>query len=77
MIEVTITRERAAELVADGAQPITWHGSSAFMFTGPGMRVAEIAYGVALPSDRVDPTDQSMWDIAILTPEPLKDGVNP
>ena len=77
MIEVTITRERAAELVNDGAQPINWHGNAVFMFTGPGMRVAEIAYGVALPSDSYDLTDQSMWDIAILTPEPLKNGINP
>jgi hypothetical protein len=72
MIEVKITHERALELISDGAQMITYGGRLAFIFTGPGVQVAEIAYGIKLPSDKGDLTDQSPWDIAILTPEDLE-----
>ncbi|OCB56166.1 hypothetical protein A5722_14820 [Mycobacterium vulneris] len=72
MIQLTITAERAEQLIADGAQTVAdpLGIGPAFVFTGPGLSLAGLAYGGALPSSFVDPYDMSEWDIAILRPQP-------
>lgn len=70
MIQLDITAERAEQLIADGAQTIAdpLGTGPAFVFTGPGMSLALIAYTAALPSEGMRIDDMSEWDIAILRP---------
>lgn len=72
MIQLDITPERAEQLIADGAQTIAdpLGTGPAFVFTGPGLSLAQLAYSGALPSTFIDATDMSEWDIAILRIRP-------
>lgn len=72
MIQLDITKERAMQLIESGAQTITdpLGTGPAFVFTGPGLSLAEIAYTDALPATALRPTDMSEWDIAILRVRP-------
>lgn len=80
MIEVGISQARADELLRDGVRAVmdprgTHRREPVFMFTGPGMYLAEIAYGEALPSDTRALYDGSLWDVAILYVEQKPDGL--
>lgn len=69
MIQLTISTERAQQLIEDGAQTIAdpLGSGQAFVFTGPGLSLARLVYGGASPSYYLsDATDDSEWDIAIL-----------
>lgn len=69
MIEVTITKTRAESLFASGIRTVQdprLGTGEVFVFTGPGVTLAKVAYGGLQPEEAFDPTDTSSWDIAIL-----------
>lgn len=72
MIDVTITPERAQALLDSGARMIIGpygEPEPMFMFTGPGLLMARLAYDdTELPTtlDWQGPDGQSLWDVAVL-----------
>ncbi|AHJ86338.1 hypothetical protein 32HC_60 [Mycobacterium phage 32HC] len=76
MIDVEISKERAEQLIAAGCRPVQPFGLNisevVFMFTGPGLAMAKLAYTDALPADVIDVTAQEPWDIATLRIERSK-----
>ncbi|AUV60837.1 hypothetical protein I5J35_gp59 [Mycobacterium phage Rem711] len=74
MIDVEISQERAEQLIAAGYQTVlpAALGERVFMFTGPGLALAKLAYTDALPADVIDVTAQEPWDIATLRIERSK-----
>ncbi|MBU8834422.1 hypothetical protein [Mycolicibacterium goodii] len=74
MIDVEISKERAEQLIAAGCQTVQalTHNEPVFMFTGPGLALAKIAYTDVLPADAIDVTAQEPWDIATLRVEQSK-----
>jgi hypothetical protein len=75
MIEVHISEERIQQLLDAGVTTVVsplGKPEPVFMFSGPGLSIARLAYTDELPQLAYSATDQSLWDVAILRPEPKR-----